>query len=59
MVLDEYFWKVCYGYYRRQMRIWVLLTYKYLNSRKMSSKDRFLCAGGFCSGFAIDSFESV
>lgn len=25
----------------------------------MSAKDRFLCAGGFSSGFNIDSFESV
>ena len=59
LVLDEYFWKVCYAYYRRQMRIWVILTYKYLNTRKMSAKDRWLLAGGLCSGFNLESFESI
>ena len=41
------------------MRIWVLLTYKYLNTRKMSAKDRWLLAGGLCSGFNLESFESI
>ena len=59
LVLDEYFWKVCYVYYRQQMRIWVLLTYKYLNTRKMSAKDRWMLAGGLAAGFNLESFESV
>ena len=25
LVCDEYFWKVCYEFYKREMRIWVLL----------------------------------
>lgn len=40
MVLDEYFWKVCYEYYKREMRIWVLLSHKYLKSAKISNRDR-------------------
>ena len=41
------------------MRIWVLLTYKYLNTRKMSAKDRWMLAGGLAAGFNLESFESV
>lgn len=40
MVLDEYFWKVCYEFYKREMRIWILLSHKYLKTAKVSAKDR-------------------
>ena len=40
MVLDEYFWKVCYEFYKRQMRVWILLAHKYLRTAKVSAKDR-------------------
>ena len=40
MVFDEYFWKVCYEFYKREMRIWILLQYKYLKTAKISAKDR-------------------
>ena len=39
MVLDEYF-KACYNYYKRQMRIWILLAHKYLKSASIEAKDR-------------------
>ena len=39
MVLDEYF-KACYNYYKRQMRIWILLAHKYLKSAQIEAKDR-------------------
>ena len=37
MVLDEYFWKVCYEFYKRQMRVWILLAHKYLKTAKVSA----------------------
>ena len=39
MVLDEYF-KVCYNYYKRQLRIWILLAHKYLKTASIEAKDR-------------------
>ena len=37
MVLDEYFWKVCYEFHKRQMRIWILLAHKYLKTAKVTA----------------------
>ena len=39
MVLDEYF-RVCYNYYKRQLRIWILLAHKYLKTASIEAKDR-------------------
>ena len=39
MVLDEY-WKVCYEFYKREMRVWILLAHKYLKTAKVNAKDR-------------------
>lgn len=36
LILDEYFWKVCYAFYQRQIYIWILLTYKYLGTSKFA-----------------------
>jgi hypothetical protein len=38
LILDEYFWKVCYSFYKRQIYIWILLTYKYLGTSKFASE---------------------
>lgn len=40
MVIDEYFWKVCYEFFKREMRVWILLSIKYLKISKVSNKDR-------------------
>lgn len=29
-IIDDYFYGVCYQYYKRQIQIWVILKYKYL-----------------------------
>lgn len=39
-ILDDYFYDVCYMYYKRQMRIWVLLQHKYLRASAVSVNDR-------------------
>ncbi len=39
-ILDDYFYGVCYEYYKRQMQIWILLSHKYLRSSSVGIDDR-------------------
>ena len=39
-ILDDYFYGVCYEYYKRQMRIWVLLKHKYRRDSAVNVQDR-------------------
>ena len=38
--LDDYFFKICHAFYKRQMNIWILLSHKYLCLAKVSIKKR-------------------
>ena len=39
-ILDDYFYGVCYEFYKRQMQIWILLSHKYLRSSSVGIVDR-------------------
>ena len=39
-IMDDYFFGVCYQYYKRQMRVWILLQHKYLRSSAVNINDR-------------------
>ena len=39
-ILDDYFYGVCYEYYKRQMHIWILLKHKYLRTSQVEIDDR-------------------
>lgn len=38
--MDDYFYKICYAFYQRQMQIWCLLRHKYLRTAKIGIKER-------------------
>mmetsp|Transcript_1332 Transcript_1332/g.1818 ORF Transcript_1332/g.1818 Transcript_1332/m.1818 type:complete len:107 (+) Transcript_1332:1648-1968(+) len=39
-ILDDYFYGVCYEFYKRQMQIWVLLRHKYLRTSAVKVEER-------------------
>jgi len=39
-ILDDYFFKVCYSFYKRQMQIWILLRHKYLRTSSVQISER-------------------
>mmetsp|Transcript_32815 Transcript_32815/g.43258 ORF Transcript_32815/g.43258 Transcript_32815/m.43258 type:complete len:208 (-) Transcript_32815:497-1120(-) len=39
-ILDDYFYKICYTFYERQMQIWCLLRIKYLKQSAIAATDR-------------------
>ena len=42
-IVDDYFYGVCYEFYKRQMHIWILLRHKYLRNSAINIDDyRFL-----------------
>lgn len=38
--LDDYFFKICRAFFKRQMIIWILLRHKYLAKAKVTIKER-------------------
>ena len=38
--MDDYFFGVCYAYYKRQMQIWILLQHKYLRTSQVNIDER-------------------
>lgn len=39
-ILDDYFFKVCYEFYKRQMHIWILLRHKYFRTASINIENR-------------------
>jgi hypothetical protein len=39
-IVDDYFYRVCYEFYKRQMHIWILLRHKYLRNSAVNIDDR-------------------
>ena len=39
-LMDDYFYKICYAFYMRQMQIWCLLRHKYLQTAKIGIQER-------------------
>lgn len=39
-MISDYFWGVCYAFYKRQMQIWVLLRHKYLRTSAVEVHER-------------------
>lgn len=39
-IMDDYFYGVCYEFYKRQMHIWILLSHKYLRTSMVDIEDR-------------------
>lgn len=39
-ISNDYFFGVCYEYYKRQMQIWILLKHKYLRTSSVGIEDR-------------------
>ena len=38
--MNDYFYKVCYNFYKRQMQIWILLQHKYLRVSHIAILER-------------------
>lgn len=45
-ILDDYFFNVCYKFYKRQMRIWILLSHKYFRTARVNIDDRRFLLNG-------------
>ena len=52
--MDDYFYGVCYQYYKRQMRVWILLQHKYLRTSAVNINDRRFLFTDLLGGDTVD-----